>query len=498
MQGPGHPTRHPGFLGRIPLLSQIRRWLDRDDLSTDRLEGLMRLYCEPASRGGNLTPFYVFGYRCHVLFAMLFCFGLGGPTSLTDASQIPLAITAAWRMIVYPRLIGTMLTMPVLALAMFAFAWGGISTAWSPDPGASPEDLQGFRFAWLVIGLYPVLRERRLLIVSLILGFVAGNISQLVHLLQVRDVIDARVFNRDPTRISGWWDPVVGGSLLVAVLTMHASVALLARSWSKARLFAIGASVVTGVGLLATGTRGAWIAAALALGSLGLFWIARGDGLKRRAVRAGVGLGALVVVAAGGWVLAGDEMQARVEQGRAEIHRALVDKDYASDTGARLMMWSLAVDAFSENPVRGLGAGGYYLWARERHQATSSIQNMDTVNIHDHAHNSVLHLLATQGLVGGVLWTMLVGGALWTVFRSGPYRPIGTYGGALPFLIVGLLLTGITDTTQNNMQTAALFWAVCGLCPPLRPREREELVSDSVTDPAQPPPWSPFRSSKPE
>ena len=473
---------------RSGLLGRLRGTLFPRAITQDRIEAEMRLFCEPKDRGGALGPFYRFGYRCHVGFAALFCFGLGGPTSLTEASQIPLAITAAWRLIVYWRMVPTMITSPMIALALLATAWAWISATWSPAGHLWLQDAHGARFAWLIIGLLPVLRERRLLLLALALGFLAGNASQLLHLLQVRGITEFVSFSRDPSRISGWWDPVVGGSLLTAMLTMHASVALLAPTWTRTRYAAIALSVTTGIGLIATGTRGAWIAGMLALGALTLVWICRAPRLRTTVIRAA----AVLLIGAGGgaaaWLSIGDEIGGRIDRARTEISNAIDAGDYASDTGARLMMWSLAIEAFAEHPVRGVGAGGYQVWSRTALDGRDGLENADRINIHDHAHSSVLHLASTQGIVGLGVWAILIGAAFWTVCGSRPRLIPGTYAGAMPFLMFGLLLTGLTDTTQTNMQTAAMFWAAIALTPPRRPRERQDLASD----PGHPPPWSPF------
>src|SRR5690606_40313370 len=61
-------------------------------------------------------------------------------------------------------------------------------------------------------------------------------------------------WNRLPGRNSGWWDPVIAGSLLTAALGLHLPAAL----WGKKvwRALGIAGCAITLPGILATGTRG--------------------------------------------------------------------------------------------------------------------------------------------------------------------------------------------------------------------------------------------------
>ena len=53
----------------------------------------------------------------------------------------------------------------------------------------------------------------------------------------------------------------MGGSVLVAGLGLHLPAAIMGRGWG--RTLASGGAMVTALGILGTGTRGAWIAGLL-------------------------------------------------------------------------------------------------------------------------------------------------------------------------------------------------------------------------------------------
>lgn len=71
--------------------------------------------------------------------------------------------------------------------------------------------------------------------------------------------------------------------------------------------------------------------------------------------------------------------------------------------------WRVALDAFAEKPVLGIGAGAYvFSWTEHR-----SIE----VPVHD-AHSLYLEAFAELGVVGGLVVLALVGTLLWTAFAA--------------------------------------------------------------------------------
>ncbi len=82
--------------------------------------------------------------------------------------------------------------------------------------------------------------------------------------------------------------------------------------------------------------------------------------------------------------------------------------------------YSVAIDSFGEEPLRGVGAGSYeFAWAHDR-----SLEQPT----HD-AHSLYLEAFAELGVVGGVLTLALVGILLWTAFATwraarGPRRDL--------------------------------------------------------------------------
>jgi O-Antigen ligase len=97
----------------------------------------------------------------------------------------------------------------------------------------------------------------------------------------------------------------------------------------------------------------------------------------------------------------------------------------------------VAIDAFEEKPVLGIGAGTYeFAWEQHR-----SIKQP----VHD-AHSLYLESFAELGLVGGLIVLVLVGGLLWTgfsVWRAAPHPQRERYAALLAATVAFAVVAGI-------------------------------------------------------
>ncbi|MEQ8769094.1 MAG: O-antigen ligase family protein [Phycisphaerales bacterium] len=408
------------------------------------------------------------GDRIHLALACLAAFGLAGPTSAVEIAYLPLLVFFFVRAVnagpTWIHWLGQPMMLGALALA----AWQAIALAWSGDRALGLDHLGSLR--WLVIGVlfWPVIERRRTIIAAFALGMLAGNASQLAHAIGTAAQIDWLTFPRAKFRNSGWWDPVVGGSLLTAALGLHLPAAILARG--AARWLALAAAGITLAGILATGTRGAWLASA-GLVAIAIVWGAwtavRSNAWTVRGTLArGAVLAVVLAIAGGGvWFAAGDTLTRRYDKAREEITAAF-GGDHDSDTGARISMISWATRAIVERPFTGVGTGGYRAWVEDQ---------ADDTNVHDHAHNAPLHIGATNGVVGLALagFVVLVG------LRAGLMRfPVApgargwsAYDAGPALAIVGLMLAGMFDGVHLNTQTAAVLGLMLGVCPCWSPRK---------------------------
>ncbi len=412
---------------------------------------------------------------------MLMCLALPGPISICEFAGAAVILCFLLRT---PHLWRTwpivfMHTMMLLVCGLAA--WMAVSLAWSGNVGLGLEEVGALRWAWIPLVLYPVLDQRRWLIVALIAGFLIANAAQAWP--GIARMIGAEpIWYRAAGRFSGWWHPVIAGSLLTAALGLHLPAAL--RGRGRMRIVGIVGAGVTLIAILATGSRGAWIAAALLI-ALAVVMHAR---TLLRTWRSSAVAATGVVVMIGAMVAIPALRSAviqRVETATKEISSAIDEGNYTTDTGARILMNAQAIDAFKASPIIGAGAGGYRAWA-EANLLRKGFEP-GTFFIHDHAHSMPLHLLATTGLVGGAIFVSIIivafRGARWHArrHRDDPYAAGPIYA------LAGLLLAGLTDTIHVNAQTGAMLFMLLALCMAPYPTPRIIRSAGPPTDTSHPP-----------
>jgi tetratricopeptide (TPR) repeat protein len=142
---------------------------------------------------------------------------------------------------------------------------------------------------------------------------------------------------------------------------------------------------------------------------------------------------ALAVVAIGGAVAVGGRAWDRFSSAEAQFPYE-AEKHFSEINGAgRHDFFRVAIDAFEEKPVAGIGAGTYqFAWNQHRSIERPVID----------AHSLYLEAFAELGLIGGLLVLALVGVLLWTGFqawRAAPYpqrdRYAALFGATLAFAI---------------------------------------------------------------
>jgi O-antigen ligase len=396
------------------------------------------------------------GDRVHLVFACIAMLGLAGPVSAVDIAVLPMVVFFLVRVFnTFPLWIHGF-GQPVVLVALMLAAWMGLSLLWSPDPIAGLEHISELR--WLVfLGFaFPVIEHRKVLIACLCIGFLVGNAVQVV------DAFDgfgnawlAERLDHYPNRISGWWEPAVGGSVLVAALGLHLPAAIMGSG--KGRILGLLGSLVTVVAVLATGTRGAWIAGAiLIVCAVVIAW--KIHRLKARTLIFGGGVLVIAVVAM--MLIKGDAITERLSNAREEITLAM-DGEHNTSTGARISMGTQAIKIGAEHPIGGIGAGGFRSWMQEHTEKR--------VDDQAHAHCSALRLFSEQGIPGVLLGMLLAAVILTNAWRSVPSDQRGTYVMGPFFGVLGLVLISAFDSILLNVNTAAILGALAMLSPAYLP-----------------------------
>lgn len=120
--------------------------------------------------------------------------------------------------------------------------------------------------------------------------------------------------------------------------------------------------------------------------------------------------------------------------------------------GLRLYMWEGAVKLFLENPVIGVGTGGYK-------KAMMKYKDNPELQYRPQPHNSFLYMAVSFGIVGlfSLIW-------LFVAFLKKGWQARDTFAGfsVLSFGVV-LLIGSLTDTQILSLATAKMFALLTGI-----------------------------------
>jgi O-antigen ligase len=423
-----------------------------------------------------------FGHPIHAGLAMFWCAGVVGPIGSVEIAGVLVLGCFLARLPFVRRGVRDALAQPATILLLLWAAWVWV-LAWREGfSAAAVHEASYQRWGPALVLLWAVMDRRRALIVAICVGFALAQGAQLLEFVGHAMGVPALVWSHPPApdpsaRISGWWhQPAVGGTMLVACLGLHLGPAFLGAG--RTRVLAAIACGATMLALLATGTRGAWLAGgALACGVAGAWVVLHA---RERGSWRGVALALAGVAIALGAVLALDGPRARAASLATEARAAWVQGDLDSDVGGRVLAARAALDAVGKNPLVGIGPGGFNAHARAYAQregvsvAPFRLEHLKT------AHNTLLHVGATQGVIGVLLLFGAIACALFAGLRpccgvgAATLREhLGSYAGAPGVALLGLVFAGAFDTTTLNASTAALSTILIALCPVVRPRDHE-------------------------
>ncbi len=412
------------------------------------------------------------GHRIHLVLACLWCVLCTFPTTVVEFAGIPLVLMFLARIPHMWRTWKAFGIQPAVMVFACFVAWQAISLAWSPDVKQGLHELSCNRWFWATWMLWPLVAHQRTLLRAILIGLLIGIGVQFINALAARGYLPAtlHLFHRPTHRDSGWWDPVAGGSLLVAALGLWLGPSLSRAVAPYRRAIAALGACATLLAILATGTRGAWIAAAaLVTLALAIEIIRPRLGATSRASRGvpklpsvtlppSFALPLMLMVMPLAFALTLSTLSTRIRFAQQDLTAARAG-NYTTDTGARLYMWDRALDAVAAHPLKGVGAGGYKSFAQQHAPGATAAP------VHAHAHSAPLHIAATLGLPGLILITAV----LVLLLRGGlPDQPCGP-----ALAILGLALAGLFDVVHINQQTAALLFTLMPFCFISRPATPE-------------------------
>lgn len=277
------------------------------------------------------------------------------------------------------------------------------------------------------------------------------------------------------TRVEGPYGPIFAGDIcaLLAVLSLAAlSFRLYPRIIGVA--LHVPAFALASAGALFSGTRGAWVALALALPLLG--WMALRtvtDRRRRYLLLGGMVLGIIALSSAVVLLqpdMTSERLALAVKQGEQFLEQQ-DEPEFGSrrlgSIGTRLEQWRIGLLVAAEHPLFGLGVGNVRpelearVEAGEAHPAVLAPSAGTRRGVH--LHSAYMDALVFKGVPGLLALLCVLGFPLWLAMSRG-HR--GTP--AANFIAVHVLMVAIFALTEdpfirNNFTSIFLMMLVCGL-----------------------------------
>ncbi|GAB3460117.1 O-antigen ligase [Massilia terrae] len=270
-------------------------------------------------------------------------------------------------------------------------------------------------------------------------GVIAGALVALPQVAWQRIVLDIE-------RPGGLLNAITFGDLSLCLALLALAAAVDFRSSTRQAVWPALGALAGLAGSVLSGTRGGWIALALAL----VVFVRHGHLVPSRRVRAL--LAASFALFAVAWFVPALGMQERVLQGVSDVRTWMDGGSAFSNVGIRLELWKGAAMLVSEHPWFGLDPAEYKAQLAQWAVAGKIDRVVLTM---PHMHNDALQALVTGGLPGLLAWFGIMA-APFAFFakamRSGA-------GGAFAPALAGMLLVvcyfsfGLTEV---------IFWSVKG------------------------------------
>ncbi len=226
------------------------------------------------------------------------------------------------------------------------------------------------------------------------------------------------------------------------------------QQWLKWALVIL--SVVSGVFIFSTQTRGTVVALVGALGVAALLTLFT-KGKQARMFAAG-GLVALIIIV-GGFIAMRDSDLVRQNSLLNRIaHTSL------ADGATRFTLWSMALEGVRERPIVGWGQEGFNYVFNQYYRPSLYAQEA----WFDRAHNAFIDWLSAGGVPAFILYIALFVVGIWSLYRA-PFSP--TERTVLISALIGYAIHNVF--VFDNLFSYVYFFAILGLIESHLPRPRE-------------------------
>ena len=339
--------------------------------------------------------------------------------------------------------------------------WTGASIAWSPDPIQGWEELRSFRMALIPLLLWPVLIHPKLLLGGMLAGVAAQQLMQAFQGLEWFGLDASDTMGR----LGGLMHPITTGLWSGVGATFWLAVILCGRSrWRWLAIVPLGASMLS---LLATGSRGPWLAAAVVLPVMVIgLTIARREARLPGAIMIAAGLMGAGIL----WPIVGDSVRARLDAAATELERAVEEEVYTTSVGLRIGQTRWCLELIGDAPLIGHGAGAFETAQQEveSHQrAVERRPDKTTYLTRGQPHSTPLHVLVTTGALGGAIAALVIGLSLWRAARMTlgrrRWRDAEPLMAAVPFAIVLWVIGSFFDSYHLSGDRAGLLFVLAAM-----------------------------------
>ncbi len=428
-------------------------------MSSDRLIAANSSASDHHSQVREADPI---GHRVHVALAMAYLLML---PLITSAEGITFGILLAFAALRLPK------TRPcyralrrdrVMWLFLVTAVILGISILWSEDRMEGLTELKAFRVIALPWALWPIIGEAPWLIGA----FLAGVFGlDLVQSAQHLNLFGLEL--KGEGRARGTLHPIQSGAVNLATLTWYLPAMLRIRLRRGRKALILPAALVAGaffamIGLVLSGSRGVWIAAAVMLPiEFAYFCFSSAHGRRNALILlAPVALAVVVVVTTGG-----DRYIAeRIEDARENLRRA-DEGDYTTSVGMRVVMARWAWQMFKESPVYGHGAGSFRALSKGTSEFAEMQARWPNRAAEDkftpaHPHNAYLHMMVATGIVGTIPFLCLLAVVFGRLWRDASDHVFARAG---PFVLLGWMIGTLSDCFTLNGHLFGLFGFLAAL-----------------------------------
>lgn len=309
-----------------------------------------------------------------------------------------------------------MLDQTWIRLLLVWIAWCAISIAWSPDPIKGIDRLWNLKyFAWLFL-LWPLHRHWKVLFggflfATLVMQGIQAS-GEFLHLTR-----------KGKSLASGMRHPTMAGMWNAIALSCWLFVSV-ASGW-RTLVLALPMAVLCGFGFVWAGQRAAvvGILVEILIANVLLGFVAKGW-VKKAITRGLIG----IIIVGSVYLVAGDNLARKVNQASKEATQSL-QGDAPEIVETRLALWKLSLAAWQEQPIFGVGLGGYQ-------KATADIDiaySKHPIHTFDTSHSTYVMVLTECGVIGLGLLLAWAGAFFLTAIGqlcTDPIR-IGALGGAI-------------------------------------------------------------------